>query len=156
MGLGENTISPFEVADARAAAHKASEQQRSVEDQIRDASRNLADAERLYRLELTTRILYLHAKESVAWTACEAIARGEANVAGLRHARDIAKGVLEAVQQQGFRFGADRRDLHQLIVWSQRRDLRTDSEPDDWSKQPVHGGGVPAGVNPRTGDLEAA
>jgi hypothetical protein len=142
MSFGENTIKPFLIEDARQAAHKASEQQRSVEDQIRDASRKLADAERLYRLELTTRILYLHANDGVAWTACEAIARGEPNVAGLRHARDIAKGVLDSVQQQGFRYGADRRDLHQLIVWSQRRDLRVDDPPGEWDKQ--------------TGELKAA
>ena len=129
MSFGENTISPFEIEDARAAAHKASEQQRGVEDSIRDASRNLAEAERQYRLALTTRILYLHAQDKVAWTACEAIARGEASVADLRYKRDVAKGILEAAQQQAYTFAADRRDLHRLIEWSQRRDLRIDAEP---------------------------
>jgi hypothetical protein len=156
MSFGENTISPFLVEDARAAAHKASELQRSVEDAIRDSSRKLAEAERQYRLKLTTRIMELHAQDGVAWTACDVIARGEPAVADLRYARDVAKGVLEAAQQQGYRYGADRRDLHQLIEWSQRRDLRVDAEPGDWSKQPVHGSGVPAGVDPKTGELRAA
>lgn len=151
----DNTISPFEVQDARDAARVASERQKTVEDQIRDASRRLATAERHYRELLTTRILELHAKDGVAWTACESIARGEKGVAKLRYERDIAKGVLESVQQQGFRYGADRRDLHKLIEWSQRRDLRVDAEP-DWNKQPVHGSGVPDNVDPATGELRAA
>jgi hypothetical protein len=156
MSFADNTISPFEIEDARSAAHKASELQRSVEDQIREASRKLATAERHYRELLTVRILELHAKDSVAWTACETIARGEKGVAKLRFERDIAKGVLESVQQQGFRYGADRRDLHRLIEWSQRRDLRTDAEPGDWSKQPTFGAGDGPDFDPTTGELRAA
>jgi hypothetical protein len=128
-GFGDNTISPFEIEDARAAAHEASKQQRGVENAIRDASRDLAEKERQYRLALTTQILHLHAQDGVAWTACEAMARGEPNVANLRYARDVAKGILEAAQQQAYTFAADRRDLHRLIEWSQRRDLRVDAEP---------------------------
>jgi hypothetical protein len=150
----ENTISPLEIADARAAAHKASELQRSVEDGIRDASRKLAEAERQYRLALAKEILRLKAQDGVAWTACEHIARGESNVADLRYARDVAKGILEAAQQQAFRYGADRRDLHRLIEWSERRDLRTDAPPEQWPRP--EGSGVPAGVDPRTGGLRSA
>jgi hypothetical protein len=133
--FGDNTISPFEIEDARAAAHKASEQQRAIEDSIRNASRDLAEAERQYRLALTLRILHLHSQDGVAWTACDVMARGDKKVADLRYKRDIAKGVLESVTQQGFRYGADRRDLHRLIEWSQRRDLRTDTPPPEWDRQ---------------------
>jgi hypothetical protein len=150
----ENTISPLEIADARQAAHKASELQRGVEDGIRNASRNLAEAERQYRLALAKEILRLKAQDGVAWTACEHIARGEPKVADLRYARDVAKGVLEAASQQAFRYGADRRDLHRLIEWSQRRDLRTDAPPEQWP-QP-EGSRVPAGVDRETGELKAA
>jgi hypothetical protein len=130
VSLGDNTIQPFEIADARAAAHQASEQQREVEDATRGRSRTLAAAERTYRELLTKRIFFLHTDQKVAWTACETIARGEPDVAQLRERRDIARGLLESVRQQGFRYGADRRDLHQLIVWSQHRDLRTDAPPE--------------------------
>ena len=150
----ENTIRPLEIADAREAAHKASELQRGVEDAIRDASRKLAEAERQYRLAPTKRIMHLHAQDGVAWTACDVIARGEPAVADLRYQRDVAKGVLEAAQQQAFRYGADRRDLHRLIEWSQRRDLRTDAPPEQWGRP--EGSGVPAGVDPETGELKAA
>lgn len=150
----ENTIRPLEIADAREAAHKASELQRSVEDRIRDASRALADAERQYRLKLTTRIMELHAQEGVAWTACESIAKGEKAVADLRFARDVAKGVLEAAQQQAYRYAADRRDLHRLIEWSQRRDLRTDAPPERWTQ--AIGAGTPPGVDPHTGEIREA
>jgi hypothetical protein len=156
MGFGDNTISPFEIEDARDAAHKASEQQRSIENLIRDCSKKLAEAERQYRLALTLQILHLHSQDGVAWTACDVMARGDRKVADLRYARDIAKGVLDAAQQQGYRYGADRRDLHRLIEWSQRRDLRVDAEPGEWSRQPTDGAGVPPGVDPGTGELRAA
>jgi hypothetical protein len=143
----ENTLSPFEIADAREAAHEASKRQRDLEDRIRDASRDLAEAERQYRLKLTTRIMELHTQDEVAWTACETIAKGERAVADLRYKRDVAKGIVEAAQQQGFRYGADRRDLHRFIRWSESRDLRTDAPPVEWPKpegappgQPSHRG----------------
>lgn len=155
MAFGENTLHPLQIPDAREAAHKASEFQRAVEDQIRNASRELAEAERQYRLKLTTRILHLHAQDEVAWTACETIAKGEPEVAGLRYKRDVAKGMLEAVQQQGFRCGADRRDLHRMIRWSESRDLRTDAPPENWPRP--EGAGAPAVmVDPETGELKAA
>lgn len=147
----ENTIRPLEIADAREAAHKASELQRGVEDQIRNASRELAEAERQYRLKLTTRILHLHAQDGLAITMCGEVARGEKDVADLRYARDVAKGILEAAQQQAFRRGADRRDLHRMIRWSESRDLRTDAPPERWP-QP-EGAGIPPGVDPHTGEV---
>jgi hypothetical protein len=148
----ENTLRPLEIPDAREAAHKASELQRGVEDAIRQASSELAEAERQYRLKLTTRILHLHAKDSLAITMCGEVARGEPEVADLRYKRDVAKGILEAAQQQAFRYGADRRDLDTLLNWSMRRDLRTDAPPEQWSRS--EGAGVPAGVNPETGEIE--
>lgn len=131
----ENTIHPLEIGDARQAAHKASELQRGVEDRIRDASRELAEAERQYRLKLTERILYLHAQQGLAITMCGEVARGEQVVADLRFKRDVAKGILEAAQQKAFRYAADRRDLQRLIEWSQRRDLRVDTPPADLDRQ---------------------
>jgi hypothetical protein len=152
--IGDNTLHPLEIPDAREAAHEASKRQRDVEDQIRDASSAYAEAERQYRLKLTTRIMHLHAQDGVAWTACGEIARGEKEVADLRYARDVAKGVLEAAQQQAFRRGADRRDLDTFLNWSMKRDLRTDAPPVDWPRP--EGAGVPPGVNPHTGELQAA
>ena len=38
--------------------------------------------------------------------------------------RDIAGGIFEAVKQQAFRRGADRKDLDTLLRWSMARDLR--------------------------------
>jgi hypothetical protein len=151
VNFGENTIRPLLVEDAREAAHKASELQRGVEDRIREASRELAEAERQYRLKLSERILYLHAQENLAITMCGEIARGEKVVADLRFKRDVAKGVLEAAQQQAFRYAADRRDLSRMIEWSERRDLRTDAPPAEWPRP--EGAGVPAGVDPGTGEL---
>lgn len=81
------------------------------------------------------------------------IARGEKAVADLRFKRDVAKGILEAAQQQAFRYGADRRDLDTMLTWSMRRDLRTDTPPEQWPR-PI-GSGAPAGVDPETGEIES-
>jgi hypothetical protein len=135
MSFGDNTLRPFAVEDAREAAHQASELQRGIEDKLRQASRDLAEAERLYREQLTIRIIELHAKDGVAWTACETIAKGERGVAALRFKRDVAKGVLESFQQQAFRYAADRRDLSRFIEWSMRRELRIDTPPPDFDRE---------------------
>lgn len=139
MSFGENQLHPLEIEDARDAAHRASEKQRDVEDQMRAASRELADAERAYRQKLSLRILALHAGEGdqpgFAITTCETIAKGEREVSDLRYARDVKAGLLEAVKQEAFRRGADRKDVHQLLVWSERRDLRTDVPPAEWQER---------------------
>jgi hypothetical protein len=134
VSFGDNTISPLEIEDARAAAYRASEVQRDVENLMRDASKKLAEAERAYRRRLAERIVQLHAEDGYAITMCGEIARGEEAVSQLRYERDVADGVLEAARQQAFRRGADRRDLHQLIEWSQRRDLRVDTPPPDFDR----------------------
>lgn len=129
MSFGDNQLHPLQIEDARQAAYKASENQRAVEDMVRSASGDLAEAERLYRKKLTTRMLILHADDGVAWTAAESVARGEKEIADLRYDRDVKEGVLEAARQQAFRRGADRRDLDTLLNWSMRRDLRGDTPP---------------------------
>lgn len=135
MSIGANTLSPLEIEDARQAAYRASEVQREVENQIREAARDLAEKERLYRRKLSTRIVELHTEGGYAITMCGEIARGEEATARLRYERDVAEGVLEAARQQAFRRGADRRDLATLIEWSMKRDLRVDTPPADFDRQ---------------------
>src|SRR5690348_4116350 len=96
----ENTLHPLEIEDAREAAYRASELQRDVEDAIRDAARDLAEKERLYRRKLSKRIVELHAEDGYAITMCGDIARGEEACSDLRYERDVAEGVLEAARQQ--------------------------------------------------------
>jgi len=128
MSLGENTLSPLQIQDARDAAHRASELQRQVEDRIRQTSRDLAEAERAFRRALAERIVALHA-DSMAWSVCETVAKGEPRVADLRFKRDVAAGVHDAARQEAYRRGADRADVARLVDWSARRDLRTDAPP---------------------------
>lgn len=136
MSFGDNTYPhPLSIEDARAAAHRASELQRAVEDGLREASRDLAEKERLYREKFSIRIVELHAEDGYAITMCGDIARGEEAVAKLRRDRDIAEGVVDAARQQAFRYAADRRDLSQLISWSQARELRIDTPPPEWDRQ---------------------
>jgi hypothetical protein len=111
--------SPFDFTEARAAARSASEAQAATENAIREAVRDRATAERNYRRALAARILRAH-DEGIAWTVCSDIARGDENVSELRHARDVAEGICEALLQAGWRHSADRKDLTRLIAWSER------------------------------------
>lgn len=133
MSLAANRLHPLQIEDAREAAYRASEKQREVEDELRMRSRELAAAERAYRQKLSERILKLHAgddgEKGLAITTCETVAKGEREVSELRYKRDVARGIFEAAQQQAFRRGADRKDVNQLLQWSQACDLRTDAPP---------------------------
>jgi hypothetical protein len=167
MTFGENTNPhPFELVDARAAEHKASESQRKLADELKRAHFAVADAEYRYRRALSDRTKQLHIEgiktgpsenKGLAITTCQDIARGEESIALLRKERDERGGDLADVQQECFRAAADRKALTEgLVAWSMRRDLRTDAEPADWLKQPAYGRGVPAGVDPVTGEVSAA
>jgi hypothetical protein len=151
VSVAENQLHPLEIEDARSAAHRASELQREVEDRLKDASRKLAEAERVYRKKLSERIVELKA-EGMAVTMCGEVARGEKAVADLRYNRDVAAGVFEAAKQEAFRRGADRRDVDTLLNWSMKRDLRVDTPPADWGQQPTHGDGHPD-FDPVTGEV---
>lgn len=122
-------ITPFDFSQARDEIRTAGALQRGGEEQLREESRKLAAAEQAYRLALATKITALHAS-GVAWTTCETLAKGDPEVARLRYQRDLQKGILESVQQQAFRLGADRRDLHSLVNWSMRRELAENGGPD--------------------------
>ncbi len=123
----ESTLTPFDLEDAREAVKVAGRVQAQVEDDLRDASRKAAEAERAYRQCLAEEIVKLRA-DGTAATLARDLARGDKRVASLAFDRDVARGMLDAVGQAAFRRGADRRDLSALILWSQKRDLRDDFE----------------------------
>lgn len=114
---------PYDEASARDGARMAASLQAGAEGQVRDASSKLAKAEETYRIALSKEMFRLHQDEGVGWSTCEVIAKGTDSVAKLRYARDVAAGVLEAAKQEGWRRNADRKDMHQLIEWSMRKDL---------------------------------
>jgi DNA-binding transcriptional LysR family regulator len=113
---------PWDIGQARAAAHQASQSQAAAEEFIKDAFKQFAEAEEQYRIALAKRIVELRA-EGWAATVCQDLARGDVNVARLRRERDIAEGVKEAAVQASWRRSADRRDVEAFIDWSKRRDL---------------------------------
>ena len=118
-GAVVNVVVPYDFAEARAAARKASEAQAATENARLEASRKLAQAERSYRVALAKAIVTAH-EAGIAWTVCPDIARGDEDVARLRYERDIAAGVVDALEQSGWRHAADRKDLARLISWSER------------------------------------
>lgn len=141
MSFGDNKLSnPFEIVEAREAQHKASEMQRNLADELANAHRDLADAERRYRVALTARIKQLHANgfgdgHGLAITMCETVAKGEDSIATLRYERDDKAGEVAKLEQLAFAMGADRRGLDGLIDWSKHRDLRVDTPPADWMRR---------------------
>lgn len=108
---------PWDFNEARAAARSASEAQREAEGAYKDAAEKRAEAELIYRKALARKIVELHA-EGVAWTVAQDVARGDEKVAQLRFERDVAKGVLDAVEQRAWRHSADRKDTTQFVRWS--------------------------------------
>jgi hypothetical protein len=62
--------------------------------------RQLADAEKNYRIALRKEFLRLHLEDRVAWTACGELARGEEEVANLRFTRDIRKSDYECCYEK--------------------------------------------------------
>lgn len=107
--------------DARSAARAASTVGAMAEQDRMRAATELAEAERAYRKALAVAITDKHGA-GVAWTVCADLARGEPNVADLRYARDVARGVLDAAEQRAFRLQADRKALLSLIEWSMRQE----------------------------------
>jgi hypothetical protein len=119
--------------DARSAARKASTVGALAEQEYIRATGALADAEREYRRALAAEVVRLHST-GVAWTVCSDLARGDTNVSELRHARDVAKGVVDVGKQRGFRLAADRRSLDALTEWSMKQTLSL-SPP---AQEPTH------------------
>jgi len=62
--------------------------------------RALADAEYKYRIALRKEVFRLHVEDSVAWTACQDLARGDEAVAKLRLERDIRKSDYESCYEK--------------------------------------------------------
>lgn len=116
-------MAPFDFAQARQASDKAAEGQEEAEKAMRKAAKDAAEKERSYRVALAQELVRLHDQDGVAWTVCADLARGDEKVSDLRAERDIAQGALEASKQAAWRRSADRRDTHEFIGWSMRREL---------------------------------
>ncbi len=119
---------PHDFSAALDASKDASSTQRKAEQWLIDTSKELAAAEKAYRLALARRIMELHA-EGVAWSSTADLARGDSTVAVLRYGRDVKAGVREAAQQAAWRAAADRKDANLFAGWSMRADLRDEQEP---------------------------
>jgi hypothetical protein len=111
---GRTALDFFEAVEA---SRKASEAQRLAEDRRRDTIEKAAEAERVYRRELSELILTL-VSEGTPATVARDIARGRADIAELAAKRDVAGGLARVAEQRAWRHTADRRDVNELIQWS--------------------------------------
>lgn len=133
---------PWDFNQARHVAARASAQQLSAEEFLKQAYKDFAVAEETYRLLLAQEIVRQHDHDGVAWTVAPDLARGNKQVAAARAKRDIAEGVKEAAAQQAWRAAADRRTAERLIEWSMRRELAEGYDerlPDDHAYRTVTG-----------------
>jgi DNA-binding transcriptional LysR family regulator len=122
MSEGANQ-GPWSIEEARTACREATRQQKTAEDNLREAAKDFALAEESYRKALALEIVRQHAEEGAAWTVAPDLARGDSKVAELRRERDIKEGVREAMQQAAWRASANRRDVQRFLDWSARREL---------------------------------
>lgn len=110
---------PYDFGEAKAAIGRASIAQKNAEQNVRDAFRDHGAAEKAYRMALAKKILELRA-EGVPVTICLDLAKGAEKIADLRYKRDVQEGVREAATSAVWRHTADRRELEQLVGWSER------------------------------------
>lgn len=107
----------YDFIEAVEASRRGKESQIAAERERTEAAEKLAEAERIYRVELAKAILVMKAKGTPA-TVCQDLARGDEMVAGLRYERDVAQGILAVAEQRAWRHTADRKDIQELIQWS--------------------------------------
>src|SRR4051794_17860044 len=98
----------FDVAQAK--SEDAAREQERLEEEVRDAFREHARAERLYDVALARRILELKSG-GMASTVCERLAKGDETIADLRERRNIADGLKETAKLAAWRANANRRDI---------------------------------------------
>lgn len=112
-------VRPYDYAGAKRAHARASRDMTDSEGRRKKAAKDLAEKEREYRKGLAVKMVALHA-EGVGWSTTETLAKGDEHVAQLRYERDVAKGVLDAAEQEAWKHTANRRGLDALVDWSKR------------------------------------
>lgn len=113
---------PWDFDKAIRQCRQASSAQEMAEQTYRETTRDFAMKEESYRLALATEIVKTH-NDGVAWSTAPDLARGDEKVARLRRERDIAKGVMDAMEQSLWRHVANRKDAQRFADWSQRREF---------------------------------
>lgn len=114
---------PWEFGTAVQRCQDSARRQEEAEQAVKDAWRDLAEKEERYRKQLAIMIVQLHDRDGKAWSVVGDIARGQPNIAELKRERDIAEGVVQAVEHAAWRRNADRKDAQRFADWSQRREL---------------------------------
>lgn len=125
---------PYTFGEAVERSNHLSTAQQLAEGETKRAYAQYAEAERAYRLALAKEITRQRASGAAATLAAD-LARGDEHVAELRYRRDVAEGIVEAAKQSGWRHQANRRDGHEFIAWSMRRDLAEGGGQPQWTPE---------------------
>jgi hypothetical protein len=126
--VSDERRAPYTFGEAVERSNRLDIAQAAAEAETRRAYALYAEAERAYRKALAKEIVRQRAN-SVAATVAADVARGDQHVAELRYRRDVSEGVVEAARQSGWRHQANRRDGHEFIDWSKRRELAENGGP---------------------------
>ncbi len=78
--------------------------------------RKLAESEMKYRIAVRKEVFRLHEEDSVAWTACYDLARGDEEVAKLRFERDVRKSDYECCYERILQLKMELRILENEIA----------------------------------------
>lgn len=116
---------PWEIETAREVLAEASRQQHAHQEKIKDAVRDAARSDQLYRVALARRMAELR-ESGMAASLCKELARGDEAIALLAYEAAITEGNREIAVQEGWRLHANRKDSQELADWSKRRDLAID------------------------------
>ena len=112
-------MQPYDFEQAAQASREATQQQRIAEDGLRTAGRELADANRAYRMALSLRMAEKR-NEGIPATVAKDQARGDEDIADLEHALMYKEVLKDAASQALWTHAAERRELEHLIDWSKR------------------------------------
>ena len=113
-------LEPYDFEQAKRVGLRLTMERRAALKGVEDAAIVHAKAEAAYRQELREQIV--KDKSAHGSTAGLEMARGSAEVARLREARDIAAGLLKAKELAVRGLEGDRATFHRLLEWSQSRE----------------------------------
>lgn len=115
-------MGPWDFDEAVAASENGGRAQNDATEDTKTAYREYAQADKLFRVALARKMFDLR-KEGHAITACETLARGDEEIAGLKEDATIKEGLKEAAKQAAWKTHSDRKDTEALIQWARQRDL---------------------------------
>lgn len=110
-------LQPYDYREAKAAHMRASLERREIVEEYTEAIKEVAAAERQYRMVLSQEVL--DAKRDHGATNAEVVAKGQARTLEARERLTTAEGMKYAVLEKIRTCDGDRVGVAQLVKWSE-------------------------------------